>query len=73
MQCLITDWAQECFNTSLLYNETSFLMFETPQADRFLQFPDASGRVISTGNLEDITALGVQGTPILGFSRRQAT
>lgn len=73
MACLLTDWEYSCFNTSVLYNETSNLLFETPHADRFLQFPDASGRVISTGNLDDITALGVQGTPITGFSIRHGT
>lgn len=44
--------------------------FETPQNDRFLQFPAASGTIVTTGNLKDITSLGVQGAPVLGYSSR---
>jgi len=49
MQCLKTDWQYECFNTSALTNASTAVSFETPQSDRFLQFPAASGKIISTG------------------------
>ena len=72
-KCLLSDWGYECFDLSAVQNMSAALSFETPHADRFQQFPAASGRVVSTGSLQDITSLGVQGTPIMGFSRRDKT
>jgi hypothetical protein len=70
MECFVSDWEYVCFNTSDVSNATTDINFETPHANRFLQFPARTGRVISSGNLEDISSIGVQGTPIMGFSRR---
>ena len=70
MECFVTDWDNVCINTTDVVNATTDVSFETPHANRFLQFPAATGRVISSGNLEDVTSIGVQGTPIMGFSRR---
>ncbi|EKX44912.1 hypothetical protein GUITHDRAFT_139506 [Guillardia theta CCMP2712] len=60
-----------CYNKTLLSkrNASMRIVFDTPQADRYLQYPAASGKVITTGNLEDITAIGIQGAPLLGYSR----
>ena len=70
MECLVTDWEYVCFDTTNVSNATTDINFETPHANRFLQFPATTGRVISSGNLEDISSIGVQGTPVMGFSRR---
>eukprot|EP00960_Hanusia_phi_P072419 767779-Hanusia_phi.AAC.12 len=49
-----------CYNKTLLSsrNASMRIVFDTPQSDRYLQYPAATGKIITTGNLEDITAIG---------------
>ena len=41
-------------------NMTTAIHFTNPEVYQRLYAPDASGRIISTGNLEEITSIGVQ-------------
>ena len=72
--------AGQTFTTSLLFEGATEDSFETtlavtdPTADRTITLPDASGTVITTGNLSDITNTGVfsqgivfEGTTADGF------
>jgi hypothetical protein len=54
-------------------NYTTVLNFTSPKQHQVLSFPDASGTVISTGNLQDITSLGVQDAPLVARSSAWST
>jgi hypothetical protein len=54
-----------CMQAPFYRNATTGVTFADPQAHRKLSIPDASGSLVSTGNLQDITAMGVLVSPIL--------
>jgi hypothetical protein len=57
--------ANPAFGTSIVFEGTTANDFETtlqvtdPTADRTITFPDVSGTVITTGNMSDLTAVGI--------------
>jgi hypothetical protein len=62
--CLLSDQGWVCwevFHRDLLFTRVDFV---EPEAFRFLKVPAVSGTFVSTGNLQDITSMGVQLTPI---------
>jgi hypothetical protein len=61
---LIEDNVPYDVSTAAMINASTRLSFETPQENRFLQFPAASGRVISAGNLADITSVSALKSPV---------
>ena len=58
--CLLSDHGWMCWNVVERGMLTTRVDFVSPQSYRFLEMPAVSGTVISTGNLEDVTSLGVQ-------------
>jgi len=58
--CLLSDLGWMCWNVVDRDMLATRIDFVNPQNYRFLKMPAVSGTVISTGNLGDVTSLGVQ-------------
>jgi len=71
--CFEGDHGFECFDLGNRPNYTTTVNFTTPSKHQRLQFPDASGTVITTGNLQDVTRLGTLEKPLVGQSTNTTT
>ena len=60
VECAETDAGLDCADLAGAPNFTTAVNFTEPAGRRRLEVPDASGVLVTTGNLEAITALGVQ-------------
>lgn len=58
--CLLSDHGWMCWNVVERGMLATRVDFVHPQSYRVLELPAVSGTVISTGNLEDVTSLGIQ-------------
>ena len=66
--CLLADQGWVCWDVFDRNQLATRVDFVEPQAYRFLRVPAVSGTFVSTGNLQDITSLGVQMTPLQALS-----
>ena len=73
MSCYEHDFGMKCFDLTSRPNFTTTVNFTEPTAQRQLLVPDASGTFISTGNLEDITSVGVLTSSIVSQSTNTTT
>jgi hypothetical protein len=73
MSCYEHDFGIKCFDLTARPNFTSTVNFTEPTAQRQLVVPDASGTFITTGNLEDITSIGVLTSSIVAQSSNSTT
>ena len=73
MSCFEHDFGIKCFDLTSRPNFTSTVNFTEPTAQRQLLVPDASGTFITTGNLEDITSVGVLTSSIVAQSSNTTT
>ena len=60
IMCLEGDLDWYCWDISIRGNLTTTVDFKEPESYRILSMPAASGTVVSTDNLQDLTSLGVQ-------------
>ena len=73
MSCFEHDFGFKCYDFTQRPNFTSTVNFTEPTAQRQLMVPDASGTFITTGNLEDITSVGVLTSSIVAQSSNDTT
>ncbi|EKX41203.1 hypothetical protein GUITHDRAFT_142133 [Guillardia theta CCMP2712] len=73
LTCYEHDFGFRCMDLSQVPNFTTTVNFTEPQRPRTLVIPDASGTIVTTGNLEDITAMGVLSAELKGWSSYEST
>ncbi len=71
--CFETDFGFVCRRAFDQPNYTTTVNFTNPNEYNRLNFPDATGTIITAGNLQDVTRLGVQKAPIRAKSTNTST
>ena len=66
--CLESDQGWQCWNVIDRPDLVTRIDFEEPNAYRRLKMPAASGTLVSSGNLHDITSIGIQDSPLIALS-----